>query len=167
MGDNQYLTKKLKEYYLSDFGKLSIYKNVDFWSIDEDLLDILKIINKNSNIQTLYSKRYTLKGDAWNTEQNSYLEIAFTKKVHSQLLLLLTEIRDYLSNNYAQVTFMEISPRKNPNYELGESSPLGCQNNPNYFMINHIHIEMESSYLNNHNLFWECIESNFKLLILK
>ena len=58
MEEISYLTRELKEYYITDFQKLLSFKDSEFWDIDEGLIDILIQINANTNVQTLYSKRY-------------------------------------------------------------------------------------------------------------
>ncbi len=159
MEHDQYLTDELKDYYSQDFQKLLDYNESDFWNIDEEIKEDLKLINSNSCIQTLYSKKFTHANDSISTEPTSYLEITFKKGIESKLLTVLTEIKNSLTSHFSVVTLDEADPCDNANYKADSKISLGCVTNPDYFRVKHFRIEIESSEMMHHDLFWNFLGS--------
>jgi len=163
MEEITYLTKELKDYYIADFQKLLSFSDSEFWDIDEGLVDILIQINANSEVQTLYSKRYKPKPEYLATETDSYLEIAFTKELEPELISRLAKLKaDFVCTN-AVLTFSVQNPLNNVNVKPEPKILLGCTTNPNYFMIRHIKIKLESQSPACHDIFWEKIKTTFSL----
>lgn len=160
-----FLNTELKEYYLKDFNENVLNCENDFWDIDDGLNEILKNINVNKNIQSLYSKRYRCKsGQGLDTSNKSYLEFAFTKNIE---LILFREFMPKALLGFNQSLEMKCAcfytysyPKENPNYyeEPSKIGPLGCIDNPDYFRINHIELTMISSFNERHEQFWSFLQ---------
>jgi hypothetical protein len=167
--NNQYLTKKRKEYYLDDFNKL-IKTDNPTWKIDsEELKEILININSNEFIQTLYSKQLGSKEEIDDDE--SYLEFTFAKKIELKIfrkvISYFIEFYNQDSTNFQSISFYDYSlPKDNPNY-FKDSNKIGlkCTDDNNYFKINHLRITLKSSYPKIHKDFWS--DLNNKLIDLK
>lgn len=161
MEEDQYLTNDLKNYYMSDFQNLLSFKGSDFWDIDEGLETLLKQINTNANFQTLYSKKFKIDPDLFPIEGESYLEIAFTKKTHPQLLQILNQVKNSNNCKDSQITITECDPCENANYVPESKFEIGCIKNPDYFRIKHLKIKIESIDITCHDLFWQNMKSIF------
>jgi hypothetical protein len=144
MEEDQYLTKDLKDYYMSDFQNLLSFKTSDFWDIDEGLETLLRKININVEFQTLYSKKFKINPDSFPIEGESYLELAFTKKAHGQLLQILNQVKNSTNCKESEVVIIECDPSDNANCRPESKFEIGCIKNPDYFRIKHIKIKIES-----------------------
>ena len=149
-----YLSSKLKEYYLQAFSEVKNSDN-EFWDLDNGIVDYLNSINKNENIQTLYSKYGNHLG-GFNPE--SYLVFAYSKKVE---LKLFREIIPNLIFNYntrhesiCRYSFNEPRMREDKN-DKGGILKLKCVNDPQYFNINNIRITLEDGNNKIHDRFWQ------------
>jgi|CXWL01.1.fsa_nt_gi hypothetical protein len=154
MKEIQYLTKELKKYYMSDFENLLSFKGSDFWDIDDGLENILRQINSNNDVQTLYSKRYKPNPDYLTTQTDSYLEIAFTKEFESELISRLTNLKASFTCKNASLSISEGNTGENVNATTESKLLLGCKTNPDYFRIKHVKIELDSARLECHDIFW-------------
>lgn len=161
MNENKYLTRELKNYYMSDFAILLSFKGSDFWDIDEGLEELLIQINKNIDFQTLYSKKFEIKPDSFSIECDSYLDLAYSKKAQEHLLSLLNDVIISSNCNNSQIWIENHPPCDNANYRKESNFDIGCIKNPDYFRINHIRIKIESANIECHNLFWQNMESKF------
>jgi hypothetical protein len=88
-----YLNSRLKKKYMDDFmNRVLPFDGTEAWKLDRGLADILVSINKNSNIQTIYSKKDSFISPGFLHE--SYLEFCYTPEIelkvqgsHSRLQL--------------------------------------------------------------------------------
>lgn len=165
MENENYLTDSLKSYYMFDLKKLFSMKDSNLQSIDDGLEYILNEINMHHNFQTLYSKKFKTNPELFIIEGKSYLELAFTKNSENLLLGLLNQIKEANKCNESQINIIQYEPSGNPNYQVNPLIEIGCINNPDYFRIKRIKIEIESLKMNCHDLFWENIQAVFKFNI--
>lgn len=159
-----YLTSELKSYYINDFN-LVLSLSTDFWGIDNGLKDILININKNSAVQTLYSKKHDFHKPSF--EQQSYLKIAYTKEV--ELELFRFTIPEFLilfnTDEYQKFSYFFEPPTLNANYRNGEINfNIGCIINEKYFFINTVKFELVSDQESIHNKFWKHLETKLSIL---
>jgi hypothetical protein len=57
-----YLTEEKKKEYMHDFDNHVLkYNHIEEWTLENGLGNVLSTINRNSNIQSLYSKKALLK----------------------------------------------------------------------------------------------------------
>ena len=161
MEEYQYLTTDLKNYYMSDFLNLLSLKGSDFWDIDEGLEILLKQINSSIDFQTLYSKKFKINPGSLPSEGESYLELAFTKKMHTQLLKILNQVKNSTNCKNSQITIIEFNSCDNANFRPESQFEIGCIKNPDYFRIKHFKIKIESLDIKCHDLFWQNMESKF------
>lgn len=164
---NKYLTKNKKNVYMDDFKNL-LSLEIDFWKIDnQELKDILININKNQNIQTLYSK-FVDKSNAFDC--SSYLTFTYSKKVELNVFRFLVPffVNEYNFNSnriISRCNYDFYQPKINLNYEKkSKKFGAGCVDNIDYFKINHIKISLESSSLKIHNEFWKDLKIKFNEL---
>ena len=121
----------------------------DFWSIESGITTHLNKINRNSNVQTLYSK---CAKNCKNLSEESYLIIAYTRQVE---LRIFRKIIPYFIFNYndsysiCHYTFNEPYMREGNDLHP-EVLNLSCVDDPSYFNINHIRIELKNGGLNLH-----------------
>ena len=156
-----YLSEELKEYYMKDFNEKVLTCDDDFWDLDEGLKELLININANPRVQTLYSKYL---GNNFGSRK-SYLEFAYSKEIEQKLLVNLQELTNkYTSNeeddNYAEdetCKYKLCSPKENANAD-GDNSmsviKLASAIDPNYFMVNHIEVTLNSYSPKKHQQFW-------------
>ena len=78
------LTPALKAYYMQDFNDNVLTCTDEFWKIDDRLKNLLIKINKNKNVQTLFSRR---RNDANDTNPSSFLWIHIAPSVSNDELL--------------------------------------------------------------------------------
>lgn len=166
--NNQYLTKNRKETYMKDFNNLILLKK-DFWEIDNlELKQILIDINKNPEVQTLYSK-YSNSSNPNDTL--SYLTFTYSKKIE---LKIFRNLIPFFINYYNLSSSRLVStcdydfyiPQNNKNF-APNSQKLGikCTDDINYFKINHIKINLKSENTKNHINFWNDLRVKFDDLI--
>ena len=158
-----YLTDEAKKRYMFDFEKLLNLTNSDFWDIDSGIKETLIQINKHSAYQTLYSKKYEVRPDSWNLGGESYLEIAPKKESWENLFGILEQIKYCLTCYNSTIEINECEPHDNSNLNTNSSFEIGCIKDPDYFRIRYIRISIESSDLNCHDKFWECIATKFMI----
>jgi hypothetical protein len=158
-----FLDEKLKIYYMEDFENL-LRSEKDFWKIDNKfLMAILKNINENSKVQTLYSKY----GGRNLNGKKSYLQFTYARDVEDKIFrlilpeLLLTYNYNFKSNCYYQYH----EPYRNVNYNLNrESFGMKCVDDENYFMVNSIKIYLEANDEDIKQRFWKSVEVLLKEL---
>lgn len=158
-----FLNSKLKLYYMKDFEKLLLDER-DFWKIDSNSLkQILKNINSNPKVQTLYSKY----GDQKLSVSESYLQFAYVKDVEDKIFrlvipnLLFTYNYDFKSHFY----YVYHEPSKNANFNLDrEKFGFNCVDDENYFMINSVKIYLKTRDNIIREKFWKDIEIMLKEL---
>ena len=148
MLDQNYLTPNLKKYYLLDFEQVVLIKDA-FWGIPEVFLkEVLTVINASENIQSLYSK---LKYENDPEDEESYLVIAYSKKIEVQLQEKLTTYAATFPNH--TISIEHLSPSQNLN--IGPTDyQIGAIHNKNYFNIHHFRITFLSDTYTNHLEFW-------------
>lgn len=147
-----YLTPETKEYYLNALKEVENSEH-DFWKVEKGISTYLKKINENKNIQTLYSKGA---GNCQDLSSESYLIIAYSKKVELRIFRELLPYFIYYYNDHESSCFYSFNGpgTKENNYEEARSLKLKCVDDPNYFNINHIRIELKEGSLNLHQEFW-------------
>lgn len=146
-----------------DFNNL-LDSEKEFWLIDDSLKSHLIDINKNLQIQTLYSK-LGLKNV--NRDKTSYLEFAFSKNLELKLLreVIPELIYNYNTENISVCTYDYSLPKKNPNFkEDSEKFGMGCTDDFDYFMINSIKINLNSHNKQTHKDFWIDIKNELSQL---
>jgi len=157
-----YLTDEKKRTYMSDFEKLLSLANSNFWDIDTGIKETMIQINNNPVYQTLYSKKFEPHPDSWNLGGVSYLEIAAKQGSWTDLFNILQEIKSCVTCLNSTAEINECEPHDNYNLNIDSSVDIGCIKDPDYFRVKYFRLSIESSDLNCHNKFWECIQTNFK-----
>ncbi len=144
-----FLNSKNKKSYLIDFQKLLKEDSV-FWSLDSELLiQSLVKINKNENVQSLYSKH--------DKTGESYLFFAYSKDREEFLFkyTLPSILNRFNTENICTYEFL--GPRDNLNKQVNSEIDLGAVRDPLYFKINHIRISLESDNEQVHEMFWKVL----------
>jgi hypothetical protein len=146
-----YLTTELKAYYMQDFNKNVLNCQDDFWKLDDNLRDLFIKINKNQNVQTLYSRRMNTTTDP---NKVSMLWILYSAK---------TSIKTFKAFK-KEITKSVPSFRGGYNYHLhtdfDNKVKMGCMNDKKYFKHGALMLTMKSQDLNEHKLFWDIIEKH-------
>lgn len=156
-----YLTPELKAHYMNDFNAL-LEDTSGFWSIDNPIKGTLTSINSNPNIQTLYSKYPNLSSFASN---ESYVEFAYSLRIELKLLRRVVSYFTVCYNKHGFIfTFQEPSENANVNGDE-KTTKIGARDDNNYFKINHVRFEIDSTDMEIHRKFWIDLES--QLLSLK
>lgn len=151
-----FLNKNLKENYMIDFQKVLTFDQ-DFWRIDVEFLkNCLNKINSNQEIQTLYSSY----GNQNPNETSSYLNFTFSDKVEAKLLRKIIPDLIYFYNKQNDgecfCWYQYFEPKSNSNFrERDEEFGLACLDNKNYFMVNHIKIQIETYDIMLKEKFWK------------
>lgn len=155
--ENIYLTAGSKEKYMHDFSNnVLLFNRDESWKLDPGLAEILTSVNRNSCIQTLYSKKDHFTSVEYLHE--SYLEFCYSKDVELEIFrkvipsLNLDFIREAKSIFFYTFSF----PRENPNISMGLSG-MGCLDDPEYSRINTIRLTLESPIKLMHDKFWSTI----------
>lgn len=146
-----YLTNKIKEFHKGDFEQ-SLTSDVDFWKIEDSLVNYLIKINSNSAIQTLYSKNWN--GDIFT---KSYLTFCYKVELEQRLFkefipMILSRFNEF---NKCSCIYIFNYPRDNENYNPERKLGFSCTDNKDHFRINHIKLEFKSRDKNKHIEFWE------------
>ena len=144
-----FLNSKNKKSYLIDFQKL-LKEDSGFWSLDSDLLiRALMQINKNKNVQSLYSKH--------DKTGESYLFFAYSKDREEFLFkyILPSILNRFNAENKCFYEFL--GPRDNLNIDVNSKIVLGAVRDPLYFKINHIRLSLESESEQVHEMFWKVL----------
>jgi len=153
MGDEVvYLTKEIKEYYMNDFTKNVVNCSDKYWGLDKGLLKICTDINKNNNVQTVYSRRYS----GGKYRQNSYLWILISESV-------LEETIDkfyYDCKTKLKSIGIECYEPPEPIINNREDITNLCLTDPNYLQHGFISITLYSNKLKDHKFFWEKIHEH-------
>ncbi len=150
-----HLTPQLKAYYMKDFTENVLACDND-WKLDQDLADLLVEINRNSNVQTLYSKRYNQQKRFADDE--SYIMFAYTEQVEQKLFKRI--IPEITSKHCFSEGFDETACYYTFTYPVSESENLesgiglGCTNDKDYFNISRIRIYLISHDIEKHKEFW-------------
>jgi hypothetical protein len=156
--NDAYLTKEIKARYMVDFMNVLSFDRIELWKLDAGLPDVLSEINRNEYIQTLYSKKCSLK----NPENGclSYLEFCYSEKVELRLFRILIPSLFYdlgaLEGTKFYYDFNE--PKDNPNHKRKENVGLGYLDDENYFRINTIRFSLESYLIAAHQIFWDIVK---------
>ena len=148
-----YLTKEIKEYYMNDFTNNVVNCSDEFWGLDEGLLEICTDINKNDNVQTLYSRRCLKDNDENNI---SFLWIMISEQAD------VDKINTFIRTLKRQHKFHKFMPTK---MEINGQLPdikIGATQDINYFQHGVIEVRIESKKLKEHNLFLETIARHLK-----
>ena len=143
-----YLTPELKAYYQKDFTENVLPCTDKNWKLHPELVDLLKQINKNENIQTIYSK----KSDR-NVEP-SYLYFSANKVGEKQLIDLAVK----LTNQVKDACFMILPP--NEKVYGDKKVIMGCNTNKDFFNVKVFAFQILSKNLKNHKLFWKFLNDN-------
>jgi hypothetical protein len=153
--NSPYLDSTLKEYYRKDWKEVLKCEDSS-WVLDDQLVaEICTEINTHPNFATLYSKRFQFSNGEFSVDKKSYLQLAYSKSVQVSLKHFLERMK--LSHN--QENSLTISFSTDYNYRNANSikkdSRLGCRNNPDYFKVKHVIIELESENEEDHLAFWK------------
>lgn len=162
--DSIYLTSDKKQFYITDFEKLSFLRPNDIWSIDEGLKEILSLINLHQDFQTIYSKLFRVKStDEIYLEGESYLYLTAFKKSWTELEIKLNSVKAECSSKNVNVIIEICEPCDNPNFENGQFSTrdIACLKSPDYFRIRHFKIYIDTTVSAQHDTFWNSIKSEF------
>jgi hypothetical protein len=161
-----YLDKESKAYYMTDFNQNVLGCSDDSWKLDEGLEPMLKTINRNAKVQTLYSqKHYPGKRD--NTDEN-YIRFAFAQELEEKLLKdvvprITSNYSLHLVNCVCSYQYIKASERFNHKKDHVTSS-MGCRADKDYFRVNTIKISMTSYDYDRILKFWEDITSELSQL---
>ncbi len=128
----KFLTAELKKKYMEDFNMNVLPCINDYWAIDSGLKEILININKNQNVQTLFSKRGVLRGD-----EQSYIYFAITKEVNQKLIQRFASLN---KKKYDELFFLINPPTifESEFEEAGydeQTNSLSCLSNKEHFNI--------------------------------
>jgi hypothetical protein len=151
-----YLDDRLKKKYMDDFiSRVIPFDGSEAWKLDYGLADILLSVNKNSNIQSLYSKNDSFANPGFLHE--SYLEFCYTPEVELKLFREVIPAFNYdFNKEFNSLFYYQFSYRReNPNLKEKGLSGLGCVDDENYFMVNTIRLSLESPIKLNHENFWK------------
>jgi len=158
-----YLTNELKEYYMKDFHEYVLASKHGFWALDPGIRNYLISINNSPVIQTLYSKKADpLKFGSYE----SYIELAYFQHVELKIFreIIPTLLNEYNKMAESTLTCVFQQPQENPNYGGEKQFGLGCIDNKDYFFINSVQIDFESSNYDCHEKIWQDISFVFAAL---
>jgi len=158
MTNDIYLTSDLKAFYTDDFTNNVLPCKDSFWGLPPEIVDILKTINKNINVQTLYShKKYfdRLDGD------DSNLTFTFTKDVE---LKIFREIIPYFIacfglNNDSKFSYLFRHPVIKDKTGVKNVCNLASVIDGNYFNVNNLWFNLSSDKKEIHDKFWADIQT--------
>jgi hypothetical protein len=158
----QYLNPELKAYYMDDFTNNVLPCMNTSWNLDSNLSEILKEINKNVNVQTLYSQKPD-RAKMVNME-SSYIRFTYTKSIEKKLFRnVIPEFLQCFTDDEIYYTYD--LPRENSNYsDVDKFKELGCIHNPDYFRVNFITINFSSYIYQKHDEFWEMIKNELSII---
>lgn len=164
-----FLTEESKKEYMKDFNQNVLTCDDEFWDLDEGLKELLIEINKNPNIQTLYSKRYNRAKTTF--DYKSYIRFTYTEEVEEKLLkhiipTWLMMYSNFRSSSNDTCIYRFDEPHENTNARDGAPSKfnLACLNNNQYFNVNTIDIQMNSYDFKCHDRFWNDVTEALKSL---
>ena len=148
-----YLTSDLKKYYLEALTETENTNN-EFWKIETGIIDNLKKINENGNVQTLYSKSAE---NSKSFSRESYLVIAYTQKVELTIFRKIIPYFMYNYNDYDSSCYYSFNEPYINKERIDTTGVLNlkCVDDPNYFNINNIRITLKNNSLKLHIQFWE------------
>lgn len=161
----KFLTPELKNSYMRDFNENVLTCTHSQWKLDEGVKDILIEINKNSNIQTLYSKRNQgapsrgthpkklFKASNWV----SYLVLTISEQIPLNDFLPFEKhcIKKY-GNKFILIASRQAEPISDDLIKLPVY--MSCTKNKEHWNICNIWISIDSKNVNDHNEFWSDIE---------
>ena len=150
-----YLNSKLKEYYTKDWAEV-LKSDEPGWILDDKLVaESCSKINASPHFATLYSKRFRYRIGEFSTRKKSYLQLAYAESVKRTLNNCLERMKlSYREEDTLTVLDSTNYNYRNPN-SIREESRLGCRNNPDYFKVKHVIIELESEKEKLHETFWK------------
>jgi hypothetical protein len=161
-----YLSNNLKKKYMHDFLENVLHYNKDnIWKLDAGLDEILISVNRNPNIQSLYSRKDSFSQADFLHE--SYIELCYSRYLE---LLLFREVipsfnYDFIKDSQSLFYYQFNYPRQNPNYSPGsETAGMGCIDDENYFQINTIRLILESPIKSIHEKFWIRVRNSLSVL---
>ena len=143
-----YLTPELKAYYQKDFTENVLPCTDKNWKLHKDLGDLLIQINKNDNIQTIYSKKSDRSAEA------SYLYFSANKVGEKQLIELAIKLTNQVKDSY----FM-IMPPNNKGFG-DERVVMGCNTNKDFFNVKVFAFQVDSKNLKDHKQFWNILKES-------
>jgi hypothetical protein len=151
----KYLTPELKKYYMDDFNNNVIKCTHEYWGLDDGLLKICIDINKNPNVQTVYSKKYQAK---INEQPISYLWILFSKQTDTD------KINKFIRECKSKFKYFLFEYEQKPNPIVNTKTGVKnlCLNDPNYLEHGFINILIHSEKLKDHKAFWSIINKHLK-----
>lgn len=160
----KFLTPDLKNKYMDDFKNNLLTCNDSFWKLDDRLVEILKRINSNYNIQTLFSKWWAFPPNS--NENISYLRFCYSFEL---IQIIKTEVIENLKSDFSNLPdvnleckFMKPEPPQNDEDNVEEVvCNLACLKDPQYFNINYISFTLHSPMREHHKMFWERLDKYF------
>jgi len=166
--EKKYLTPALKEYYMREYQK---FKNItdDFWSLDPHIQKSLDKINKNSNVQTLSSARYSI-FKLINPNPQSYLYFTITEPAEINLAknfvpFFQKKYKKYEFSLMFQAPSLHWHNEYNNNYDLSDTiKQMEFVKNPDYFNVNIVNIGLVTKDLSVHDWFWKDLENELAKL---
>lgn len=151
-----YLDNRLKEKYMDDFiNRVLPFNESEAWKLDEGVAEILISVNRNPNVQTLYSKKDSFASPGFLHE--SYLEFCYTPEIELKLFREVIPAFNYdFNKEFNSLFYYQFSyPRENPNVQEHGRCGLACVDDKDYFRINTIRLSLESPIKLNHENFWK------------
>ena len=155
LNDMVYLTKEMKEYYMNDFTNNVVNCSDKYWGLDKGLLEICTEINKNKNVQTVYSKKYSGKHSC---NPISYLWILISEDAD------VDKINKFIRECQSKIEKFEFMHYSAPEPIKNERKDIVnlCVTDPKYLQHGYISVSMCSEKLKDHKFFWETIKRNIK-----
>jgi hypothetical protein len=151
----KYLTKEIKQYYMDDFNNNVVKCTDEYWGLDEGVLEVCTEINKNDNVQTLYSKKYS----GGLGEPMSYLWVLYSKDADTNKIdKFVKECKSKLDS-----FIFEYCEAPEPIICDPEGVANLCLADPKYLQHGFINIMLMDSFnVKKHNLFWRIIAKHIK-----
>jgi hypothetical protein len=160
-----YLNAGLKQKYMDDFiNRVLPFDGPEAWKLDSGLSEILASINKNSNIQTIYSKKDSFASPGFLHE--SYLEFCYSAEIELKLFREVIPAFNYdFNKEFNSLFYYQFSyPRDNPNLKEQSFAGLGCVDDEDYFRVNTIRLSLESPIRLNHENFWKRMGDSLSMI---
>jgi hypothetical protein len=150
----------MEDFYLND-EKRKFYDDAlahvrncddDFWNLDEALDKHVDVINTNSHVRTMYSRKGR---NRLGPGLESYLTICFTKNVEEKIK---DEIEVDLKNSFSDKPNCTIVVYHEPprvEVDDDEAAPyLKYIVDPEYWNVHHIKFEIKGGNSAEHDMFW-------------
>ena len=143
----KFLTSEAKERYMKDFNENVLTCTHKYWGIDLPIRNILIEINKNSEVQTLYSKC------GKDIESQSYLFVSVTENFYPKL----AGIVELLKSKVGRFSYFVNEPTIHVNNDV----KMGCNRDEEHFNTSVFCFYCTSKKREAHLLFWHYLAEKF------